>query len=314
MPRLVPVAKNCSRPLCPNPLIATETSVTYVVTTPQSGDPPATRIHSPHRSVPGAMLTSRHHPSSIKMQSERLTSETRRGCAEAGRRAMRARGRPPAIRLRNAAPAGPTVLSAPPSTPKASGVRTFNLGPSLVGSLDHVEEVLAGRRRRTPLILSTPTPLASRTQQVRPGAFGGSRAAGTGHERSSNRLASVALLHRGSSASPRTRSCSASPSLSGGPAGREAVAPPGQRGMPMPGTTHGEILESLLADRQASKAVRCRMPTWQPWPSSTASRCSTDGDFCEVRHLRWDQPAAAVTTIQCFFEDKKWWPACGDEL
>ena len=32
MPRLVPAAKNRSKPLCRNPLIATELSVTYAVT------------------------------------------------------------------------------------------------------------------------------------------------------------------------------------------------------------------------------------------------------------------------------------------
>ncbi len=39
--------------------------------------------------------------------------------------------------------AGLAALSASPSTPQAFTVRTFDLGPSLVGSLDNVEEVLS---------------------------------------------------------------------------------------------------------------------------------------------------------------------------
>ena len=59
------------------------------------------------------------------------------------KRAMRARGDSLKDTVNAALRAGLTVLSAPPSTPKAFKVRTFNLGPSLVGSLDNVEEVLS---------------------------------------------------------------------------------------------------------------------------------------------------------------------------
>jgi hypothetical protein len=39
--------------------------------------------------------------------------------------------------------AGLAVLSTPPSMPQAFTAPTFDLGPSLVGSLDKIEEVLS---------------------------------------------------------------------------------------------------------------------------------------------------------------------------
>ena len=59
------------------------------------------------------------------------------------KRAMRTRGHSLKDTVNAALRAGLAVLSAPPSTPQAFTVRTFNLGPSLVGSLDNIEEVLS---------------------------------------------------------------------------------------------------------------------------------------------------------------------------
>jgi hypothetical protein len=59
------------------------------------------------------------------------------------KRAMRTRGDSLKDTVNAALRAGLTVLSTPPSTPRAFKVQTFNLGPSLVGSLDNIEEVLS---------------------------------------------------------------------------------------------------------------------------------------------------------------------------
>jgi hypothetical protein len=59
------------------------------------------------------------------------------------KRAMRTRGDSLKDTVNAALRAGLAVLSTPPSPHEAFTVRTFNLGPSLVGSLDNIEEVLS---------------------------------------------------------------------------------------------------------------------------------------------------------------------------
>lgn len=59
------------------------------------------------------------------------------------KRTMRARGDSLKDTVNAALRAGLTVLSTPPSSNAAFSVRTFDLGPSLVGSLDNIEEVLS---------------------------------------------------------------------------------------------------------------------------------------------------------------------------
>ena len=59
------------------------------------------------------------------------------------KRAMRTRGASLKDTVNAALRVGLTALATPPATPQAFAVRTFNLGPSLVGSLDNIEEVLS---------------------------------------------------------------------------------------------------------------------------------------------------------------------------
>jgi hypothetical protein len=59
------------------------------------------------------------------------------------KRAMRTRGDSLKDTVNAALRAGLAVLLTPPSTPRAFKVRPLDLGPSLVGSLDNIEEVLA---------------------------------------------------------------------------------------------------------------------------------------------------------------------------
>ena len=59
------------------------------------------------------------------------------------KRAMRTRNDSLKDTVNAALRAGLAVLSTPPSTPPAFKVRTFNLGPSLAGSLDNIEDVLS---------------------------------------------------------------------------------------------------------------------------------------------------------------------------
>ena len=59
------------------------------------------------------------------------------------KRAMRTRGDSLKATVNAALRIGLTALATPPATPQAFTVRTFNLGPSLVGSLDNIEEVLS---------------------------------------------------------------------------------------------------------------------------------------------------------------------------
>ena len=58
------------------------------------------------------------------------------------KRAMRTRGDSLKGTVNAALRAGLAALATPPSMP-AFKVRPFNLGPSLVGSLDHIEELLS---------------------------------------------------------------------------------------------------------------------------------------------------------------------------
>ena len=59
------------------------------------------------------------------------------------KRAMRTRGDSLKDTVNAALRAGLTVLCTPPASPQAFKVRPFNLGPSLVGSVDNIEEVLS---------------------------------------------------------------------------------------------------------------------------------------------------------------------------
>lgn len=59
------------------------------------------------------------------------------------KRAMRRRGDSLKDTVNAALRAGLAALSTPPPAHEAFTVRTFNLGPSLVGSLDNIEEVLS---------------------------------------------------------------------------------------------------------------------------------------------------------------------------
>jgi hypothetical protein len=59
------------------------------------------------------------------------------------KRAMRTRGDSLKGTVNAALRAGLAMLSAPPPRPPAFKVRAFNLGPSLVGGLDNIEEVLS---------------------------------------------------------------------------------------------------------------------------------------------------------------------------
>ena len=59
------------------------------------------------------------------------------------KRAMRTRHDSLKDTVNAALRAGLAVLSAPPSAPETFAVRTFDVGHSLVGSLDKIEEVLS---------------------------------------------------------------------------------------------------------------------------------------------------------------------------
>lgn len=59
------------------------------------------------------------------------------------KRAMRARGDSLKDTVNAALRAGLAVLSTPAPAPRTFTVRTFDLGPSLIGSLDNIEEVLS---------------------------------------------------------------------------------------------------------------------------------------------------------------------------
>jgi hypothetical protein len=59
------------------------------------------------------------------------------------KRAMRERGDSLKDTVNAALRAGLAVLSTPGPAPPTFTVRTFDLGPSLIGSLDNIEEVLS---------------------------------------------------------------------------------------------------------------------------------------------------------------------------
>ena len=59
------------------------------------------------------------------------------------KRAMRTRNDSLKDTVNAALRAGLALLSTPPSPPQAFTAPTFDLGPSLVGSLDNIEEVLS---------------------------------------------------------------------------------------------------------------------------------------------------------------------------
>lgn len=59
------------------------------------------------------------------------------------KRAMRSRGDTLKNTVNAALRAGLALLSTPPSAPREFTVRPLDLGPSMVGSLDNIEEVLS---------------------------------------------------------------------------------------------------------------------------------------------------------------------------
>ena len=60
--------------------------------------------------------------------------------------------------------------------------------------------------------------------------------------------------------------------------------------MPTPGTTHGEILESLLADLQVTSRMVPDAHLAALAIEHGLTLCSTDGDFARFATLRWINP------------------------
>ena len=59
---------------------------------------------------------------------------------------------------------------------------------------------------------------------------------------------------------------------------------------PTPGTTHGEIFESLLADRHVTSRMVPDAHLAALAIEHGLTLCSTDGDFAKFTGLRWNNP------------------------
>lgn len=60
--------------------------------------------------------------------------------------------------------------------------------------------------------------------------------------------------------------------------------------IPTPGTTHGEIFESLLADRRVTSRMVPDAHLAALAIEHGLTLCSTDGDFARFAALRWNNP------------------------